>query len=384
MEALELLDIIQQGESSVVQFKERLPHGDSVAQEMAALSNTEGGRIIIGVNDKTGELNGLSFQEIQATNQQLVNVAFQGVFPPIFIKTQTLKVDDNNIIVVNINEGISKPYKDRNGTIFLKNGSDKRKVTANDEIARLLQSSKIMFADELPVLGSSTQDINVDLFNKFIQTKHGRTLHDMGIELSKALENLNLMADGKLTLAGLLLFSDNRQRFRPQFTIQCISVDADHINGSTFSDSEAPIEGNMLAVFQKAMGFVDRNIKKLQTGKSFNSPSSWEIPYAVFDELLVNALIHRDYFIHSTIKVFMFRNRVEIHSPGKLPNSLTFENIKNGISIARNPILQSVAQFVLPYKGLGTRVSRAVALYPEIEFINDVSAEQFRVVIKRP
>ncbi|MET6998703.1 RNA-binding domain-containing protein [Chitinophaga defluvii] len=384
MEALELLELIQQGESSRVQFKERLPHTDSLAQEMVAFSNTEGGKIIIGVNDKTGDLNGLSFQELQSVNQQLVNVASQSVFPPIVIKTETVKVNEHNLVVVELKEGISKPYKDRNGAIFMKNGSDKRRVTSNDEIARLLQSSKIMFADELPVVGSTIADVNVDLFNKFIQTKYGRSLEDMGVDLPKSLENLNLLSEGQLTLAGLLLFSDRRQHFRPQFTIQCVSVDADDITGNTFADSETPIEGNMLTVFQKAIGFVDRNMRKQQTGTSFNSPAVWEIPYEVFEELLVNALIHRDYFIQSTIKIFIFRNRVEIHSPGKLPNSLTVENIRNGISIARNPILQSVAQFVLPYKGLGTGVSRAVSLYPEIEFVNDIQAEQFRVIIKRP
>lgn len=77
MNPSELLDIIQKGESSKVQFKERLPHPDSLAQEMAAFSNTQGGLIIIGVNDKTGALNGLSFAEIQATNMQLVNVSSQ-------------------------------------------------------------------------------------------------------------------------------------------------------------------------------------------------------------------------------------------------------------------------------------------------------------------
>lgn len=384
MEALELLDIIQQGESSSVQFKERLPHIDSLAQEMSAFSNTEGGKIIIGVNDKTGDLNGLSFQEIQAINQQLVNAASQSVFPPIIIKTETVKVNDSQLVVVEIKEGISKPYKDRNGTIFMKNGSDKRKVTSNDEIARLLQSSKIMFADELPVQGTSISDINLDLFKGFIQTKYGRSFEDLGVDLQKSLESLNLSKNGLLTLAGLLLFSDQRQTFRPQFTIQCVSIDDVVMTGNTFRDSETPIEGSMGLVYQKAMGFIDRNMRKQQTGSSFNSPSAWEIPYEVFEELLVNSLIHRDYFIQSTIKIFIFKDRVEIHSPGKLPNSLTVDNIRNGISIARNPVLQSIAQFVLPYKGLGTGVSRAISLYPDIEFVNHVQSEQFRVTIKRP
>ena len=73
MKALEILELISKGESSTVQFKDRLPHQDSLVQEMVAFSNTEGGLLIIGVNDKTGSLNGLSFDEIQTINRQLVN-----------------------------------------------------------------------------------------------------------------------------------------------------------------------------------------------------------------------------------------------------------------------------------------------------------------------
>ena len=115
----------------------------------------------------------------------------------------------------------------------------------------------------------------------------------------------------------------------------------------------------------------------------FNSQTKWEIPYEVFEELIINALVHRDYFISSTIKIFVFSDRIEIVSPGKLPNSLTIENIKNGISIARNPILLSTAQYVLPYKGLGTGIVRSYSLYPEIVLENDSAGNQFRAIIIR-
>ena len=188
MEALEILELIQQGESSKVQFKERLPHTDSLAHELIAFSNSNGGIILIGVNDKNGTLNGLSFEEIQAANQKLVNTATQSVFPSIIISTEVKSVSDNNIIIVTIAEGLNKPYKDRLGTIYVKNGSDKRRVTANDEIARLLQSSKVMFADENPVPGATSANINLNLFNSFIQKRFGRSLDQLGINLAKALE----------------------------------------------------------------------------------------------------------------------------------------------------------------------------------------------------
>lgn len=135
MESIEILQIIQQGESSKVQFKEKLPHTDSLAHELIAFSNSKGGVIVIGVNDKTGALNGLTFAEIQDYNQKLVNTASQSVFPPVIIDTEVLTVSGDNIMMVYVSEGISKPYKDRLGTIYLKNGSDKRRVTSNDEIA---------------------------------------------------------------------------------------------------------------------------------------------------------------------------------------------------------------------------------------------------------
>ena len=84
----EIQKIISGGESSKIQFKERLPHSDRLAHEIIAFSNSKGGLIIFGVNDKTGELNGLSFNEIREVNQQLVNIASQKIYPPVYLTTE--------------------------------------------------------------------------------------------------------------------------------------------------------------------------------------------------------------------------------------------------------------------------------------------------------
>jgi ATP-dependent DNA helicase RecG len=379
-----LIEIIHKGESSTVQFKERAPHPDSLAQEMVAFSNSNGEILIFGVNDKTGGLNGLSYAEIQATNQLLVNVATQNVFPPIILKTETITVDEQYIIVTEIREGYSKPYIDRNGTIFVKNGADKRKVTSNEEIACLLQEGKLMFADESIIYGTSPEEIDVNAYTLFIQKKYQKSLEELGISLSKSLENLNLLKNNQLTLAGLLLFAKKRHAFRSQFSVQCIAVNQVHLLDSTFTDNEPAFEGTLPEIFDRTIAFIDRNLRKVPSGKSFNSTPVWEIPYEVFEELIVNALVHRDYFINTTIKVIIFSDRIEIISPGKLPNSLTIENILSGISIPRNPILQSMAQHTLPYKGLGTGIMRAVSRYPNIQFINNTEKEQFIAIITRP
>jgi ATP-dependent DNA helicase RecG len=103
----------------------------------------------------------------------------------------------------------------------------------------------------------------------------------------------------------------------------------------------------------------------------------------VLEELIANALIHRDYFISAPIRIFIFNNRVEIISPGHLPNNLTIENIKSGNSNIRNPILASFATKLLPYRGLGSGIRRALKAYPNIDFIDDRDNNLFKAIITK-
>ncbi len=387
MEALELLELVQKGESSTVQFKERLEDAHKLSQELVAFSNTRGGAIVIGINDKTGAINGLSFDEIRESNNIIVGSSTNNVKPAIIVRSETVVVNSNNLVLLYIDEGLSKPYKDKNGAIWVKNGSDKRRVTSNEEIARLLQDSKVLFADEMPIQGATSNDIELGyyktIFNKRF-TPRGITYETSGLDLPTSLQNQQLYKDGKLTLTGLLVFCNNRHSFRPQFSVQCFSVNATNLLGSKFNDNEPAFEGNLEQVYFQTLNFIDKNMKKIPSGESFNSELKWEIPKEVFEEILVNSLVHRDYFINTTIKVFMFSDRIEVISPGKLPNSQTEQTIVSGVSIPRNPVLQSLAQYVLPYKGAGTGLMRAVGIYPDINFINDQEKERLIVIIKRP
>jgi len=375
-----LLNIISRGESSKVQFKERMPHIESMAHEMIAFSNSEGGMIIFGVNDKTGDLNGLNFSEIASINSQLANIASNNILPPIFFETETVSVNGNSLVVVTIPKGVEKPYKDRSGNIYLKVGSDKRKVTSNETIASLLQNGKWLYSDEIPMNGSRISDINIKKFKTFLKKRYKKKLSH---PLNNILENLNLAKDGMATFAGLLLFGKNRQKFCPMATVQCVAVDDVVITCDTYSDLENNIEGTLDEIYDTTMAFLNRNMHKIPDGEGFNSRSKWEIPREVFEEFIVNALIHRNYFISSSVKVFIFRDRVEIVSPGKLPDKLSLENAKTGISFARNPVLHSIASYILPYSGIGTGISRALSLYPDIEIENKTDTEQFKVTIKR-
>lgn len=384
MEALEILEIIQKGESSTVQFKERVNDAYDIATEMIALSNSRGGIILIGVNDKSGGIHGLSFDEIQATNNLLVNAATNNVKDSITILTETIIVNAESLIIVSISEGRNKPYRDNKGIVWIKNGSDKRKVITNDELLRLLQSSGNISADEEAVIGSTVNDIDADFFLHFLEKKTGKTFEEVNQSIPQILNNMVLATGDNLTLAGLLLFGKNPQTYKPLFTVQCISFVGNDISVKEYRDSESPFEGNLHVVFQKTMNFIIRNLKKIQVKKSFNSLGELEIPPTVLEEIVVNALIHRDYYVKTSVKVFVFDNRIEIISPGKLPNTLTVEKIKSGTSISRNPILFSNARYVLPYIGIGSGIPRAFSVYPYIELQNLEEKEFFIAIIKRP
>ena len=99
--------------------------------------------------------------------------------------------------------------------------------------------------------------------------------------------------------------------------------------------------------------------------------------------MIANALMHRDYFISAPIRIFIFDDRIEIVSPGHLPNNLTVANIRSGTSNIRNPTLASFATRLIPYRGLGTGIPRAIREYPAIDLQDDRDKNEFRAIVRR-
>lgn len=385
MEANELLDLIESGESSTVQFKERITDAYRLGQEMVAFSNSKGGRILIGIKDTTGALHGLTFREIEATNQLIANASDNNVKPSAYVETETVKIGNERILVISVREAISKPVMDNKGVVWIKNGADKRRITSQDELKRLFQSSGSLYADEMPVPGTTTNDIDMEVLDRLVLRKTGQSIEELGLPTGRLLENLNFYKKGHLTLAGLLLAGKrNVQQFRPLFTVKCVAFDGNEISVNRFRDRPNPLQGNLHDLYSQSMDFILRNLKWIQISKGFNDPSQLEIPKETLVELVVNALIHRNYFISADIKIFIFDNRIEIISPGNLPNTLTIENIKIGASIPRNPILYSNAPYILPFVGIGSGIPRALKATPNIELINDTDRELFIARVFRP
>lgn len=382
METTELLEAVARGEDSRHQFKEDVTNAMSLAAEIAAFANSGGGKIFIGVADD-GSIHELDVAAVRRLNQLISNTASTNVRPAINPRTENVSVGNGVVLVVTIPDGMSKPYVDNSGVIWVKSGSDKRRVTARDEMRRMFQTAQLVHGDDVPVPGTSVSDIDVEYFRQFFTKRFGMDLEEQGLSLAQVLTNMRLLNTGLLTVSGVLLFATDPTPLVPAFHIKAVCYPGTDIHASRYADS-ADIYGRIDSQFEQAMSFVLRNLRRQQRDQGVNSEGILEIPRIVFEELLANAIIHRDFFVSAPIRIFIFDDRIEIISPGHLPNNLTVANIRSGNSNMRNPILASYATKVLPYRGLGNGIVRAIKEYPEIEFIDDRDGNRFVAIVRRP
>ena len=381
METTTLLSIIANGEDSYHQFKANMTNANGVAAELVAFSNANGGSLIIGVNDD-GTVSGLNNEDIARLNQLIANAATNCVKPAINPITENIALPDGLVLVVTIEVGLNKPYMDNQGHIWTKNGADKRKITAREDLQRLFQQAALIHADETPVTSTNINDVDEAYFDQFFSKEFDQTVQQQDLSRAQLMANMNLVKNDHLNIAGTLLFATAPYFKLPNFIVKAVAFEGDDIIGQEYNDSR-DIKGKLADIFQQTLSFIIANLRHTQNSQNFNSTGAPEIPRIVFEELCANALIHRDYFVSAPVRVLIFTNRIEIISPGHLPNNLTIENIKMGNSNIRNPILASYAAKLLPYRGLGSGIKRALKEHSAIDLIEDKSGNTFKVVIWR-
>ena len=403
----DILKQIKAGEVSGVQFKERILDKYDIACELVAFSNSHGGKLVVGIKDKTGETNALSYSEVQETTNLLSDIASENVVPSILIKIDTVEVEDGNLVVATVKEGLNKPYHDNKGIVWVKNGADKRKVFDNAELAEMMTDCGSFAPDEAGVRDATVYDLDATTIKQFLGNRFERVLEKKGLtgdafneasldmicsaiakghDCEKILRNLRFIRpDGTLTVAAMLLFGKYTQRWMPMMTAKCICFAGNSIGGKVFRDkvNDADMEGNLLHQYDTIMDFFTRNLHNVQVGDEFNSMGKLEIPYTSLVEFTVNSLVHRSLNMKAPVRIFIFDNRVEIHSPGALPNGLTIDDIKSGTSMPRNMFLFNNAIYLLPYTGVGSGITRALDEDINVTFMNNDKAQEFVITVWR-
>ncbi len=394
-------------EETRLQLKERIRDKYDIGCELVALSNSRGGDLVIGINDKNGKVNPLSYIEVQETTAMLGNIASENVLPSILLDIENIEVDGGAIIIAHVKEGLNKPYRDNKGIVWVKNGADKRKVFDNAELAEMMTECGNFAPDETAIPEASIEDLDEVTIKEFLRNKFTKVLERKGMigdklressinevcnsiaeghDIVRLFRNLRFIRpNGQLTIAAMLLFGKYTQRWLPTMTAKCISFIGNNIGGTQFRDkvNDTEMEGNLLHQFETIMAFYTRNLRSIQTRNDFNSQGQLEIPYTSLVEFTVNALVHRSLNWNAPIRIFIFDNRVEIHSPGILPNGLSINDIVAGTSMPRNTFLFNNAIHLLPYTGAGSGIQRAIANGLNVQFMNSESTHEFVITIPR-
>ena len=396
MNRTDLQHLIAGGENSLVEFKRDGVRPAALASEIAALLNHEGGSILLGVEDG-GAVTGLGREPLRA-EEWVMQVSRDHLQPPVIPTWEVVEWDSGvrvGIVTVPANAP-DKPYKVKHGNSWVTKvrvGSTTRDASREEE-QRLYQRSGGLRYGIKPVLGTSEADLDVRrLLDYFGRVRGDSAIPAPGTpDWTTLLCNLELAVEvGGVTHAtvdGVLLFGPQAGRYVPQSGIRALCYAGTVPDYAARADED--MRGPLLllggandiiyetGMVDRAWDFVRRNTVITAQLDGPRRVDRWDYPEVAVRELVVNALVHRDYSIVGTdVQITVFEDRLEVRSPGRLPNSVTTDAIKSGVRYARN---QTLVNFMRDYRyidargmGIMHKVLPAMAAHngTEPEFIAD-------------
>jgi len=329
--------LIRGGENSSVEFKSSAVRSESIVREISAFANANGGVIMVGVED-SGAVTGIG-SEKQNDEEWSVNVARNNITPAIIVDVSFVHLDDKKILCIDVPKGDDKPYQ-CSDKYYIRVGSTNRIATAG-ELLRLFQASGVFHFDSTPVSpNSGVASLDATKLERYFEQynlSYSSETDDGKISL---LKNTDIMTStGDPTVAGMLLFGIHPARVLPQS-----GVSFAHFSGTEVAaemiDSQK-ITGTLDYVIDTTLATIKNNLKRpsiIEGAKRTDCNNT--IPDKVLRELIVNACCHRNYSIEgSQIRIFMFDDRIEFISPGRLPNTVTVDKLKYGVSYTSNPVI---------------------------------------------
>lgn len=403
MNRAELIEIVRRGENSGVELKSDRVSTESLAKEIAALLNLEGGYILLGVEDDLS-VSGLNVDPRQR-EEWVMQVARDRVHPGLNPYWETLEWEPGIVVgVISLPaDAPDKPYKIRQGGAWVtpvRAGTITRFATREEE-QRLYQRGDWLRYGLKPVPRAQLADLNRMLLRDFLTRVQGGDAPDDQdvIQWEQLLCNLALAmsAAGRIvpTVDGMLLFGRDPGRFLPQSGLRAICYPGTEPDYAVRADETikgplVPLGSRSLPVIEP--GLVDRGwdfVRRYTTPEAWlegpRRRQRWEYPEEVLREILVNALVHRDYSITGTdVMLTIFADRLEIQSPGRLPNTVTTEGMKLGHRYARN---QTLANLMRDYgyvdgRGMGIRNKVIPGMRDHNGTEPDLIAEEFRFTVR--
>jgi ATP-dependent DNA helicase RecG len=384
MKTKDVSKIIGAGESATIEWKPSLSQINEIIESITAFSNTEGGRLFVGVS-RNGSVTGVSIGK--DTIESLANRIAQHTEPKMHPRITVITVEGKEIIVIDVKESHNKLVL-ANGKAYTRVARSTRQV-GKDEHERFIiekHKDKLQF-DTQVCKGATLKDINSAKVKWFLEkAKEERRLTiPERVSTKEALEYLKVLQHGKLNNTGILLFGKDPQKFFVQAKIRAGRIKG--TEGNDFLDMKV-LEGTIPELRENAMRFIAEHIKKAVFFDANQRYDKWEYPLRALEEALNNALAHRDYFSNSDIQLAVYDDRIEIWNPGELPKELTPEQLKvKHKSIPRNPFLADRLYLIKYIEHLGSGTNRIVEEMREDKLPDPVFANNsggFEIVLIGP
>ncbi len=330
-------------ESSKLELKKTIPENDQIIKTIIGFCNQKGGKLIIGVDSK-GIIVGLLNDDIQKMMEYINKSIFEASAPPIIPLVYIQRFADKTILIIEVSSGMNKPYYRKSegldkGT-YIRLGRSTLRATS-DIIEELKWQTRGRSFDVMSVYHSNKEDLNAANIKDFLNSRKVSKINKISNEI---LLSYNLIIEEHssiyCTVGGILLFGSNPQKYFSEAMIIC-----SHFSGVSGRKAIASMDciGNLFEQFNTAYNFV---IGKLE--RSFvikNGPKrkeKLEIPEEAIREMILNAIVHRNYHINGPTKIAIYDNRIEIFSPGIFPGPIDAQNLQIGLTYIRNNVICKV------------------------------------------
>lgn len=398
MNRLQLEELIHNGESSGVEFKRDDVIPERLAKEMAALLNLEGGHILLGV-EKDRSVSGLT-RSPEKAEEWVMESARTHLRPAAIPFWETIDWGSGKVVgVVSLPvDAPDKPYKSKRGSAWVTQvrvGTTSRDATDEEEARLYMQSGRLQY-DRKPVPGAGFDDLDLRRLTDYFRNVRRQSCPD-GADREgwiRLLINTELMAEDRgramPSAGGLLLFGSRPKKFLPQSGISAVAYQGQAkdydararqtLQGplvSLFSTAEPEGTGghpslprtfsdetraNEAGVIEQALDFVRRNTGiKASIGATGQRQERWDYPLDAVREAVVNAVAHRDYTITvMDVELSLYSDRLEIVSPGRLPNTVTVDKMRAGYRASRNELIKEVLRDYHYIEATGLGVPRKI------------------------
>ena len=320
-----------------------------LAIPIIAFANADGGTVAIGISDKTRRIEGVDY-DIQKLNE-LLRVPFDFCVPTVKVEIEKVQCIDfkgreNHVLLMHI-EPSMEVHANQADEVFMRVGNKSKKL-AFEERMQLMYDKGERFFEDKPVPETDIEDIDLAFVEKYIaQIGYSKTAMEYLRENKGFIKEKN----GKVQIssAAILLFGKNPQLYFPRARVRFIRYEGTEERVGTQMNviKDVIFEGNILKMITDAVAYLDTQIKeKTYLGEDGLFVTEEEYPKFVRQEIIVNAVTHRDYSIRGTdIQIKMFDDRIVVESPGKLPGLVKTDNIRH-THFSRNP---KIAEFLKVY-----------------------------------